>query len=286
MEFIGFSEETTKWFKSYLSNGKFKVHIKNTFSELGKLLRGVLQGSILGSLLFLLYINDMTQSVGCELLLYADDTCLIFQRKDITETESALNKDFSMLCDWFVDNKLSIQFGEDKTKSILFGSKHQIKKSKPIIIQYNDIKIKQYSKVTYLGCIFDETLSGESMAIHVINKINSRLRFLYRQNRFLNFPLRRLLCNAMIQPFFDYACNAWYPNINKKLKMRLQAAQNKCIRFCLKLNDRSIIQSEDFEKINWLPIHERVSKCSLCSIYKFFTENCPNYFDEIHSFRN
>ena len=77
------------------------------------------------------------------------------------------------------------------------------------------------------------------MAIHVVNKINSRLRFFYRQIRFLNFPLRKSLCNAMIQPFPDYACNPWYPNINKKLKMRLQAAQNKCIRFCLKLNGRS-----------------------------------------------
>ena len=125
------------------------------------------------------------------------------------------------------------------------------------------------------------------MVIPVINKINSRLRFLYRQNRFLNFPLRRLLCNAMIQPFFDYACNAWYPNINKKLKMRLQAAQNKCIRFCLKLNDRSSIKTEDFEKINWLLIHKRVSQCSLCSIYKFSTKSCPNYFWwDICSFRN
>ena len=67
------------------------------------------------------------------------------------------------------------------------------------------MKIKQYSKVTYLGCILDETLSEESMAIHVINKINSSLRFLFRENRFLNVPLRRLLCNAVIQPFFDYA---------------------------------------------------------------------------------
>ena len=49
----------------------------------------------------------------------------------------------------------------------------------------------------------------------------------------------------------------------------------------LNLNDRSIIKSEDFEKINWLPIHERVSQYSLCSIYNFFTKNCPNYFDEI-----
>ena len=64
--------------------------------------------------------------------------------------------------------------------------------------------------------------------------------------------------------------------------MRLQAAQNKCIRFCLKLNDRSSIKSKDFEKINWLPIHERISQCSLISIYKFFAKNCPNYFDEIY----
>ena len=149
MEFIGFSQETTKWFKSYFSNRKFKVHIKNTFLEPGNL-GGVPQGSILGPLLFLLYINDMPQAVDCELLLYADDTCLIFQYNDITEIELALNKNFSMLCDWFVDNKLSIHFGEDKTKSILFGSKHKIKKSKPLNIQFNDIKIKQYSKVTYL----------------------------------------------------------------------------------------------------------------------------------------
>ena len=122
----------TKWFKFYLSNRKFKVHIKNIFSEPGNLLCGVPQGSILGPLLFLLYINDVPQAVDCELLLYADDICLIFQHKDITQIESALNKNFSVLFDWFVDNKLSIHFGEDKTKSILFGSKqnHEVKTTK------------------------------------------------------------------------------------------------------------------------------------------------------------
>ena len=121
------------------------------------------------------------------------------------------------------------------------------------------------------------------MAIHIINKINSRLRFLSHQNRFLNFPLQRLLCNAMIQPFFDYPCNAWYLIINKKSKMRLQAAQNKCIRFCLKLNDRSSMKSKDFEKIDWLQIHKRVSQCSLWSIYKLFTKKCHKKFDEIYA---
>ena len=124
---------------SYLSNRKLKIHIKNTFSEPGNLLCWVPQGSILGPILFLLYINDIPPAVDCELLLYADYTCLIFQHKDIIEIEWAPNKNFSMLYDWFIDNKLSIRFGEDKTKLILFGSRHKIKKSKPLNIQYNDI---------------------------------------------------------------------------------------------------------------------------------------------------
>ena len=77
------------------------------------------------------------------------------------------------------------------------------------------------------------------MATHVINKVNSRLRFLYRQDKFLDIPLRRILVNAVKQPFFVYARNTWYPNLNKNLKNCLQAAQNRCIRFCLKLGDRT-----------------------------------------------
>ena len=62
--------------------------------------------------------------------------------------------------------------------------------------------------VTYLGCILDENPSGEAMALQVIKKINARLRFLYKKNRFLSQPLRRLLCNAIIQSHFDYMCSA------------------------------------------------------------------------------
>ena len=134
----------------------------------------------------------MPQAVKCELLLYARDSCLIFRHNDLKEIEIQLNKNFSLICDWFVDNKLSIHFGEDKTKSILFSSKRKIKKASPLNIQYKDIKIKQYTKVTCLGYILDETLSGKYMAIYVINKVNSRLRFLYRQKIFLDIPPRTM----------------------------------------------------------------------------------------------
>ena len=94
---------------------------------------------------------------------------------------------------------------------------------------YGDVKIKQYSKVKYLDCELEKSLSREAMASKVINKINSRLTLLYRNNRYLAPYLKRLLCHALIRPHFDYACSAWYPNLNKKLKSKLQTAQNRCI---------------------------------------------------------
>ena len=187
--------------------------------------------------IFLLYVNDMPQAAeSCELYMYGDDTCLVYQHKNVKTIEVHLSNDFSNLCDWFLDNKLSIHFGEDKTKSILFSTKNKIKKADSLNIKYNDIEIKQNRSVTYLGCILDESLKGESMARHVINKVNSILRFLYRNNRIFSSKLRRLLCNSLIQPHFDYACTTWYPNLNKNLKSKLQTAQNKCIRFCLQFD--------------------------------------------------
>ena len=148
----------------------------------------------------------MPQAVVSDLLLYADDTCIVCQHENVTEIEKQLLKDFSSLCDWFVDNKLSVHFGQDKTKSILFGTKHKLRNAKALNIVYNGTEIKQYEKIKYLGYILDQNLSGESMALNVIDKVNSCLKFLHRQNHFLTPPLRKLLCNPLIQPLFDYAC--------------------------------------------------------------------------------
>ena len=237
MPSLGFSREVIDRYKSYLSKEKFHANVHDKFSTSTNLRCGVPQGSILGSFLFLLYVNDLPQAVDCDLFLYADDTCLLFQHNDL---ERKLTKTFSNICDWFVDNELSIQSGEDKTKSFLFSTKN-INKIGTLDIQYGDVKIKQYSKVTYLGCELGENLSGEAMVSKVMNKINSRLKFLYRKNRYLTPYLKRLLCNALIQPHFDYACSAWYPNLNKKLKSKLQTVQNRCIRYCLQLDNRSHI---------------------------------------------
>ena len=276
-----FSDSVVSWFRSYLTNRRFHVRVDKKVSEEGFLHCGVPQGSILGPLLFLLYVNDMPQSLNCELLLYADDSCLISQHKDIKHIENILNQNFSSLCEWFVDNKLSVHFGEDKTKSILFSSKCKANQAEPLNIVYNGVPIKQHASVNYLGCILDQTVSGETMGLKVINKINSRLRFLYRKQSFLSPKLKRTLCNALIQPHFDYACTAWYLDLNKSLKNRLQTAQNKCIRFALNLNARAPIGTDQFRSIKWLPVDMRVNQCIAAHAFKFFNLPTPNYMGEI-----
>jgi len=116
------------------------------------------------------------------MLFYADDSCLLFQHKDVKEIEVVLTRNFSNLCDWFVENKLSIHLDDDKTKSILFSPKSKAKAAEQINIHYKEVAIKQHSQVKYLGCILDKCLTGELMALYAIDKINSRLKFLCRIN--------------------------------------------------------------------------------------------------------
>ena len=113
---IRFSEQSIQRFRSYLRDRIFLVETENKLSDFGKISCGVPQGSIVGPLLFLIYVNNMPQAVKSNLLLYADDSCLMYQHKDIAIIKKILNEDFQNISDWFVDNKLSIHFRDDKTK--------------------------------------------------------------------------------------------------------------------------------------------------------------------------
>ena len=177
MPSLGFLQEVFDWYKPYLSSRKFHVNVFGKLPTSADLRFTSSTRIHFWTFVISVYINDMPQAVDCDLFLYAEDTCLLFQHKDLERLKEELSKNFSNICDWFVDNKLSIHFGEDKTKSVLF-SKNRKRKIGTLDIQYGDVQIKQYSKVTYLGCELGENLLGEAMALKVLNKINSRLKFL------------------------------------------------------------------------------------------------------------
>ena len=154
--------------------------------------------------------------------------CHRLSTKDINEIAKQLNKGFESICGCFFDNKVSIHFGDDKTKSKLFGTKFKIKKVRKLLC----------------NC-------------------------------------RQLLCNALIQSYFDYACSAWYPNSTKKLKNRIQTSQNKCKRFCLQLDKMKHISHKYFKTLNWLHVTERFNQCFNSIAFRYINDQCPNYVNEV-----
>ena len=119
------------------------------------------------------------------------------------------------------------------------------------------------------------------MALKVVNKINLRLKFLHRKKKFSNQALRSLLCNSLIQPHFVYASSAWYPNFTQTMKNKIQIMQNKCIRYCLQLDNMTHISMNKFETLNWLPVKDSFNQPINSIVFKYFAKQCSSYLNEV-----
>ena len=102
-----------------------------------------------------------------------------------------------------------------------------------------------------------------------INKINGKKKFIYGQNRYLSYPLKRMLCNSLIQPHLDFACYAWYPKLSMSLKNNLETAQSACIRFWFGMETRSHVGLYHLKNNNWLPIKNRIDQLIAVTAYNF-----------------
>lgn len=272
--------ESTDWFKSYLSNRSQIVTVGSIHSDLADVTCGVPQGSILGPLLFLCYVNDMVISIDpdCKLLLYADDSTILFSHKDPDQIADKLGKVLESCSDWLVDNKLSLHLG--KTECMLFGSKRKLKKVQEFKVICNGHTIESTNSVKYLGLNIDNLLSGELVVNSIISKVNARLKFLYRQSSCLSVKSRKSLCSALILCHFDYSCSSWYASLNKGLKRKLQIAQNKIIRFINRLGPRTRITSDVLTELNLLNVDSRVKQLRLNHVHKIFYNSCPPYLKQ------
>lgn len=182
---IGFDSLSLDWMRSYLSHREQSVDVNGTLSDIREINCGVPMGSVLGPLLFLLYINDMSEACNCKLFLYADDSALLVSHPDKAVVEDQLSSELENICVWLADNKLSIHLG--KTEAILFGSKFKIRNSPDFNVTVQGTAITAKSSVKYLGCLFDNVMSGEDMALQVIEKVNAKAKFLARKSKFLDF---------------------------------------------------------------------------------------------------
>ena len=149
----GISGIELNWFKSYLNNRTQLVKVGSSLSNPENINIGIPQGSILGPLLFILFVNDLPDSVFCKTVMYADDTSLLVSSSDPVSLQNSLNDNLDSIARWFRINKLTLNLA--KTKFMLLGSAHNLGNFNNISLIYNGETIERVDHFKYLGLIHE-----------------------------------------------------------------------------------------------------------------------------------
>ena len=179
---LGVDEDSLKWFKwfrSYLSERSQVTSINDSVSSPLPMSVGVPQESILGPLLFILYINDLPSlDLQSKVILHADDTVLYYSSKDIKDLENKLNADLVVLSKWFYDNLLTINIS--KCKFVLFGSNQRLKKVQDINIHVDQQEIENAKSFKYLGVIIKQNMCWADHVDYLCTKVSQRIGIMKR----------------------------------------------------------------------------------------------------------
>ena len=193
------------WFKDYLTARSQVVQSNGHMSDSCSISYGVPQGSILGPLLFILYINDLPLHLNrSKVILYADDTALLFAHKNLHDIERVLSDEVSIAQAWLAENKLTLNL--QKTKCMILSSKPKTPKT-PFNITTKDLcgnntTVEEVTSFKYLGVWFDKNLSWDCHIDKLCTKISQRLGVLNRCRKFITQDTALLLFNAIILPLF------------------------------------------------------------------------------------
>lgn len=226
----GFRDKTFHLFSSFLTDRQQKVSINNITSSLRYITTGVPQGSVLGPLLFTLYVNDLCQIISSEMLMYADDTAVIFTADTEDELQDKLNIELAKISNWFSTNKLTIN--TKKTKYMIFHSPRKLVNYsiiKPII---NDNALQQTSSFKYLGIIFDSNLNWKNQITHVCSKVASGCYALLQARDCFDANILLILYHAFISSHLTYCLESWgwtfttYLNPIRRLQKRVIRIMN------------------------------------------------------------
>ena len=276
------------WLQSYLNDRKQYVIYDGIRSPLQRISCGVPQGSILGPLLFLLYINDLPNICNNAFMyMFADDSNLFLTGKNLREMESNINRELTILSDWLKSNKLSLNI--KKTHYILF---HPGRKKPPfklnIKIEDNSIDSVQHTK--FLGVIIDSQLSFKEHVNFVKSKISKNLGIIYRAKKFLSHECLVSLYYSFIYPYLVYCVCVW-GNAGLTTVLPIVALQNRIVK--------TIVSASKFTSPHPLYKHLNILKFSdiydlnvLIFTYKFkngmLPHVCNNFFiinSNIHNHR-
>ena len=282
LKMYGLNESAVSWMHSYLECRSQRVFYGSQLSSPLNVKLGVPQGSILGPLLFILYINDLVLHIDdCEVEFYADDTTLYQSAKSLTELEQVLNLNLKNIDKWCSENKMLIN--TNKTKSILFGTSRKLKvcRQHGFNITVNELPIENMSTVKLLGLFIDESFTWHKHISHLCNTISKLLSVMRKYKPLLPQKTRLLFYNAYILPHLNYGVTMW-GNASKSTLDRVFKLQKMAARLILD-NCKELSTTEMFIQLQWLDIYEIVQFQKLLTVYKSLNNFYPDYMANLFS---
>ena len=279
LDHYGFRGITNKLLESYLSNRKQYVEINNTKSSYKPITCGVPQGSVLGPLLFLIFINDLPNCCPSgNSRIFADDTTVFFKAKNSTEVRNKGQLIMSQMNTWFITNKLTLN--ASKSTFIIFKSRYSKISNLPNKLEFAKSEISRSDSVKYLGLTLDEHLTFNQHVQSVCNSIKRYFKIFYNIRRYLHIKQAEVLYYSMIYSRIKYGI-AVYGHTSKSNLNRIQTLQNQLMK---------VLTSREYRfPTNALHTEHKILKVAdiflqekLSFVHNFMNNKLPSMFDNYY----
>ncbi len=276
----GIRGPTLDWFRSYLTNRYQFVSILGFDSDKKIILHGVPQGSVLGPLLFLIYINDLHNAIRFSTTyLFADDTNLLHVNSNLKKLQSQMNADLKNLCSWLLANQISLN--KTKTELIYF------KKPNTTIpfnkIKINGLKLYPSKSVKYLGIHLDEHLNGSAHVNVLIPKLRRANGMISKIRHYTSLAQTKSIYHAIFASHMTYGCQVWGQSFNETYIKKIQILQNNAMRLISFAPNFRDHVSPIYKSYNILKIKDLIDLKNMLFVHDYLNNKLPESFSDFFS---
>jgi len=273
---IGISGNLLLWFKNYLCKRQQRVSIRTQSSEWGHVQAGVPQGSVLGPLLFLIYINDMVDNITCPLKLFADDTLLYVTADDSQAATSDLNRNLEKLQEW--SNQWLVNFNANKTKTMILSKKQQSDLSSfPVV--FNTVHLDTVANHRHLGVIMNAKLQWTPHIDIVLDSVTKLCDVFKKLKRLLDRQTLNIVYFTFVRPKLEYASILW-DDCSEDDKTRVESMQLNFARAVTGAK-RGTSHQLIYNETEWPLLSDRRYEQKLKFMYKLVHGIAPSYLTEL-----